>query len=126
MSAILFLSIYILSAKGINELLKVNRLISHFYETKKENNTVTFFHFLVMHYITDDLNANDNSRDGELPFKSAETFISNSNALYMPGKGFQVLTSHTFPLNTRDFITPKNSFTLPSYQNFIWHPPKHV
>ena len=50
-------------------------LIQHFYETQKNDNNITFFHFLVMHYITDDLNDKDNNRDQQLPFKSNETCI---------------------------------------------------
>lgn len=123
-SAILFLTIYLLSANGINELLKVNVLIQHFYETKKEDSSVTFFHFLFMHYITDDLNDNDNSRDKQLPFKSAEACVANSPVLYMPGKNFQLLPSYAYPLNTRNFVIKKDSFVLPGYHAFIWHPPK--
>ncbi len=124
MSAILFLSVCLLSTNGINELLKVNTLVQHYYETKKEDNTVTFFNFLFMHYIADDFNDKDNSRDDQLPFKSAGTCISNSTALYMPGKNIQLLTSHPFPLNTEDFITKRDSFILPSFHAFVWHPPK--
>jgi hypothetical protein len=125
-TAILFLFIYLLPTNGIIELLKVNMLVKHFYETKREDNSVTFFHFLVMHYVTDDLNDKDNNRDRQLPFKSTETCSSPSTALYIPCKNAQLMTSCTFNPNKKIFFTKKGSFTLPSFHTPVWHPPKYA
>jgi hypothetical protein len=124
-TAILFLSIYLFSATGLNELLEINILVQHFYETKKNDNTVTFLHFLAMHYITDDLNDKDDDRDKQLPFKSIETFISNSVLIYIPHQDTTSLGAQSFAITERIFLITKDVFVLPIYHIPVWHPPKY-
>jgi hypothetical protein len=46
-TAILFLSVYLLSATGIGELFKINTLVQHFHETNNTGKPVGFLRFLV-------------------------------------------------------------------------------
>jgi hypothetical protein len=124
-TAILFLSFYLFSATGLNELFRINILVQHFYETQKNDSRVTFLSFLVMHYITDDLNDKDKDRDKQLPFKSTETRLSNSSLIYIPGK--QVLFAFQyFAVNKRKFLSAKDSFIITQSQSPVWHPPKNA
>ena len=121
----MFLSLYLFSATGFNELFKINALVQHFYETQKNDNTVTFLHFLTMHYITDDLNDKDNDRDNQLPFKSTETVLSNISLTYIPGQYISSLASQSFIINKKDFLTIKDLFIFTNYHTLIWHPPEY-
>jgi hypothetical protein len=124
-TAIFFLSLYLFSATGVRELLKINVLVQHFYETKKKDNTITFFNFLVMHYITGDLNDKDNSRDNQLPFKSTETCLLNASLTYIPGQYISPLALPSFAINKRDFSRVKELFIFTKCPILVWHPPKY-
>ena len=124
LAAILFLSLYLLYTTGVKELLKINLLVQHFHETKKTDNTVTFFHFLVMHYVTDDLNDKDNDRDKQLPFKSPETSMLNSALIYIPTPVI-FMDFQSFAVNKRDFLAVKDLVLITSYHALVWHPPRH-
>lgn len=123
-TAILFLSIFLFSTTGFNELLKINVLVRHFHETQKNDSLVTFFHFLVMHYVTDDLNDKDNERDKQLPFKSTETGISNDYLICVSGQNMR-FEFQFFAINKNNFFPVKNLFISPNYRSFVWHPPKY-
>lgn len=119
------LSIYLLAATKLNELFKLHVLIEHFQETKKEGNTITFLNFLVMHYLTDDLNDKDNDRDMQLPFKSNEIYISGSDTNGIPVYLAAALVTHTFTSNENYFIINlAGAFPLTDYHFTVWHPPK--
>ncbi|MBK9801152.1 MAG: hypothetical protein IPP56_16000 [Bacteroidetes bacterium] len=76
-AGLFLLSIYLLFATDLKELLKVNKLVLHYSETKEINNSISFFHFLEMHYVTDDANTTDNEQDKQLPFKSPDSLTSS-------------------------------------------------
>ena len=125
-TAILFLSVYLFSATGFGELFKVNTLLQHFYETNNTGKHVDFFQFLVMHYVTDDLNDNDNDRDKQLPFKSPETFFSTGSYLYTPLQFIQsALTSRSVTVNKADLFVAKDCFVIKDFKTLVWHPPKN-
>jgi hypothetical protein len=107
-TAILFLSVYLFSTTGFGELFKINTLIQHFYETNNTGKHVGFLHFLVMHYVTDDLNDKDNDRDRQLPFKSPESYFSSTTSLYVPFQFVQTsLTAHSFTIPESDMFGVK-------------------
>ncbi len=124
-TAILFLSIYLFYTTGFHELLKVNILIEHFYETKKNYSALTFYNFLVMHYITDDLNDKDDDQDKQLPFKSTETYFTNPIVLYTPVQHVQLVTIRSFKVNKAELNVTKGCFAITKYKTPVWHPPKN-
>jgi hypothetical protein len=124
-TAILFLSVYLFSATGFGELFKINALIQHFYETNNIGKHVGFLHFLVMHYVTDDLNDTDNDRDRQLPFKSPETYFSNTTSLYTPFQFVQTsLTAQSFTINKADLLVAKDCIVIADFKMPVWHPPQ--
>lgn len=126
-TAILFLSVYLLSATELGELFKINTLVTHFYETNKTGKHVDFLSFLVMHYVTDDLNDKDNDSDKQLPFKSPETYFSNSSFLYTPLQFIQSsLTSQSVTVNKADLFVAKDCFVTKDFKTLVWHPPKNA
>ena len=126
MTAILFLSLYLFYTTGFHELLKINTLVEHFHETQKNDSALTFYHFLVMHYITDDLNDKDNDRDRQLPFKSSETFISNSTVLYIPDLCIQPVTAQYSTINKTVKLIVRDMVVFTDFNSPVWHPPKNA
>ncbi len=71
---IILSSIYFIGCTEFSQLVKCATLISHFRQHQEQNNKVTFFNFLAMHYgsIGDGTTADD-STDRQLPFKTHNT-----------------------------------------------------
>jgi hypothetical protein len=111
---------------AFNEILKINTLIEHFYETQKNDSTLTFYHFLVMHYVTDDLNDKDNDRDQQLPFKSADTHTSGNSIFYISNQNIQPMAARLFRVCEPVKIIAKDLFIDTDFDSIVWHPPKNA
>ena len=122
-SAIFILSIYLLSATPLSELLKVNVLVQHFQETRMKKGSVAFFDFLVMHYITDDGNNLDDDRDSELPFKSNSSLVAYNFSNFIINSYAEILIAptRTDKINFHNYTDP---FTSSSFSKLFWNPPK--
>lgn len=123
-TAILFLSIYLFNSMGLSELLKITTLIEHFHETQENESTVTFSQFLLMHYITDDHNTRDDDRDGQLPFKSADTHTSGNCNFYISNPHIQTLVARSFTVCKPVKIIAKDLIIHTDFNALVWHPPK--
>lgn len=68
------LTVYLLSATGVRELLKLPLLMVHFKKYKEEdkNKETGFTSFLLQHYLQEEGDDADSKEDNQLPFKSAE------------------------------------------------------
>lgn len=114
-----------LSTNGVNEVFKTGRLVQHFYETNRADRQVNILQFLIMHYITDDVNDKDNELDKQLPFKSNELPISGNTIISVPYRHVRTLDVEFATLGNKFLFLRKdgeihNNFNVP-----IWHPPKH-
>ena len=121
-TTIFLLSIYLFSATDLKELLKINALTNHFEETKLIDNSLSFFSFLIMHYITDDGNSKDNSTDAKLPFKSHEVY-SLVSLVSVPNQ-FISLAINAFPIIKNDFFVEDDLLIFTNYCALVWHPPQ--
>ena len=121
-TVLFLLSVYVFSATDLKEFFKLNVLSQHFEETKQLDNSVTFLDFLVMHYVTDDGNSNDNDTDEKLPFKSADVH-STVNFVSIPYQ-FISLAFTSFPDSKSYFFHHDDSFIVTNYQALVWHPPQ--
>ena len=122
LTAILFLSAYLISATGDSGFFKVNKLVQHSNETKGNDATVTFLYFLVTHYL------NDKYNDGnkQLLFKSPVIVISN----YLPAFDFfspiQPFNPSFFEINKTVFLIINEDFVAARRSKVVWHPPNTV
>jgi hypothetical protein len=123
LSAIFLLSVYLLSATQLSELLKVNVLIAHYQETELKSGPVAFLDFLVMHYITDDGTSQDDDRDEQLPFKSHNSLVANSFPNFIINRNVEIALA---PIGTaeRHFNDYCNPFISSTYCQQVWNPPK--
>jgi hypothetical protein len=99
-------------------------LVQHFQETQSNNNSIGFLDFLVMHYITDDVNSKDNEQDNQLPFKSTENYLSNGFPVGIANAREIHFSNGCFTINRQYIFPVKALFTNPHHQHTIWHPPK--
>jgi len=122
-SAIFLLSIYLLSATAVGELLKVDVLIEHFQETRSKNGAVAFLDFLVMHYITDDGTSQDDDRDEQLPFKSHSSLAANGFSNFIINRNVEIVLA---PAGTaeRHFHDYCNPHISSNFCKLVWNPPK--
>lgn len=122
-AAIFLLSIYLLSAIQLDELLKINVLIAHFYETRQDDHHISFADFLVMHYITDDGNSRDNDRDCQLPFKSNSSVVANNFFTFILKRSEEIVMTPV-PANKVDFHHYSTPFITSNFSKLVWNPPK--
>ena len=121
-TAILLLSVYLITATGFGELLKMSMLIDHYNQHCKSCTSLSFLDFMEMHYVTDDLNADDNTDDKKLPFKSPEVLldiITQDLICYHSPSVFKSLE-----LISGTFTIPLEKFQIKHYHPNVWHPPQ--
>lgn len=115
---ILFLSIYLLSATEISQLLKLPKLIEHV-----KAHQLSLWEFLCIHYGQGNVFDADYNEDMKLPFKTENNTVALTSSAYFP------------LLSTVSFIVPaafteKNSYVVieqfiqSRYLSNIWQPPK--
>jgi hypothetical protein len=121
--AILFLTIYVVSATELHEFFKLPQLVEHFMEHKSENNKTTLIDFLTMHYTSSEDGNSHNTDDTELPFKSHHDFGNINNIAFISFNTFQ-LDIKTTPIESKNYNTYSSEFISSAYLSSIWQPPK--
>ncbi len=120
--SILMLSPYLFSTTELYQFLKVPILIEHFIEHKSQNNTISFFQFIKMHYQNPVKDA-DYDKDQKLPFivhsEHMVVVFTITPRLHLDFK------SHRLRLFSKDKIVAYDDLFLDvDYFNAIWQPPK--
>ena len=105
--------------------MKINVVVNHFAEHKRLDQSITVYQFLVMHYITDDGNQNDNNRDMALPFKSAENFSSFNISSFLISGQVEFLNNN-FILKHSEKIPNADVKFIYNFFASIWQPPQLV
>ena len=118
-----FLFVYLFSATELSELLKIPQLFEHYTEHKNQNNKISFFDFLTMHYYDAHDNDGDDESDMKLPFKSHDN-CSVSNGQVFFSQSFPVITIKNTESSLEKIKTYKEDFLFSSFQSNIWQPPK--
>lgn len=79
-----------------------------------------------MHYLTDDLNDEDNDRDMQLPFKSLTTNIFSTSIFCIPNLGSALFVTRVFTDREMYKKIAKNLLVIADFNYTIWHPPKYA
>jgi hypothetical protein len=118
------LFIYLCATTCLGELLKAPVLFSHFIEHQADNKAITFYTFIYQHYQDDDGNDQDNDRDSQLPFKSADSLNGQGNPTGVP---VQLTKLRFFPFSETSTLGVMNyqepDISSP-YLSRFWQPPK--
>jgi hypothetical protein len=122
-SAIVFLSIYLLSATEISQLLKLPKFIEHIREHRAEDSNISLWKFLCIHYGQGNVMDADYDEDMKLPFKAENNTAFLTNAVYFPlSSSVSIVRPTDFP-EKRSFVLSEE-FLLSSYLSNIWQPPR--
>lgn len=118
--AIFFLSTYLLSTTEFFQLLKLPILFEHFAEHKEQDRNMSFFGYLIHHYVGHEPDA-DWETDMKLPFMQ----LTDSSNLSVS------LTPNSTNFHFSRMVAPKGKFSthqdndlVSDYLNKIWQPPK--
>ena len=122
-SAIFLLSIYLVSATQVAELLKVNVLIAHFHETEQKDGPLSFLQFLVMHYVTDDGTTKDDERDSQLPFKSHSSLAAGNTASFILNRVIEISITPV-GADKRHFYNYPDPLINSNFCDQVWNPPR--
>lgn len=110
-----------MSSTELHQLFKVPQLVAHFIHHQKEDGSISFLDFLVMHYNESDETADDQQHE-KLPFKSHCTAITH--IIVAEVANFNEYTSiepFTFKKTTMNY---KEVFYTSRLTESIWQPPK--
>jgi len=117
-----FVSLYLISTTELREIVKLPVLIQHFYEHKALNHEITFSVYLSDHYNAIPHTDNDEERDNQLPFKTADL-----NNLSMPA--IPAFYEHHFKKTVCIRNGNVHSLYIESFipapdEGKVWQPPK--
>ena len=120
---ILFLSIYLVSATELHELLKLPQLIEHFMEHKSDNKQTNFFDFL----FTDFSSSNDGDYvieiDVNLPFKANDKCIGSAPVAFVSNHFDYSIIKPVYS-DKKSYSKYTELFIQSSFLSTIWQPPK--
>lgn len=92
-------------------------------EHQKENQDLSFFHFLGQHYFDYDANVADYDKDMKLPFKSHDDCVGIAFHVGVPPN----ISTFEFNLAAKvqdDFVWTNEHFHANAFCATIWQPPK--
>jgi hypothetical protein len=122
--ALTLLSLYLLTATELRQLLKLPLLVEHFAEHKSQNHSITLWNFLCMHYANGNVRDADYDKDMKLPFKSNSCCNSCASLVFLISE-----ENITFPVSifTEERKSASNFYTSlvsASHLKAIWQPPQ--
>jgi hypothetical protein len=119
----MLLAFYLLSATAIHELIKVPRLVEHYFDHNREEIPVGLFHYLTLHYGIEDGTDKDAAEDSQLPFKASEYF-STISFVSVPPPVINQNIRFTESIADHDFLLSNEAFLPSPYPDRIWQPPR--
>lgn len=120
--ALLLLSVFLLSSTELKQLAKLPVLIDHFNEHKAEDQSITFWEFLSIHYAGKTVYDSDYETDMKLPFKSHDG-CAGTYVLGLVSNNFTFFNKLVFHA-VNEFGIYNESFNSSTYLSCIWQPPK--
>lgn len=121
--AIILLITILFLTKGLMKLPAAQVVVEHLQEHQKTGSAFSLFHFLFMHYVSDDLNNADNFTDTKLPFKVPYIFISNNPIDSITMQSAYWAFQNEVILKNKYSIYRK-SLLFKNINAGVWHPPQ--
>jgi len=118
---------YFFSTTELHQLLKLPFLVEHFVEHKEQNNQMTLWQFLCLHYAQDDQKDGDYDKDRKLPFKSHDC-CNNMSVVACITNQISIVTFSEKPIYVAEssFSNIEEIFFDDSFLSNIWQPPRLV
>lgn len=113
---------YVFSATELSQLLKLPTLVTHYIEHKEQNQELSFWQFLCIHYAKGNVKYADYDKDMKLPFKTSDNF---SNQLtFCATTPLLIGNKPSYQPVKKDQQIPTDEKLISSYLSTIWQPPK--
>lgn len=121
--AIAFMSVYLLSTTELYQLVKIPALVEHFMEHRQEDQGITLWDFLCMHYAHGIVRDADYEKDMKLPFKSHDYSVGLTFSAFTPNN-LSTEICKPICMSPISFPNYQENGILPSFLSTIWQPPK--
>jgi hypothetical protein len=112
----------VFSATELSQLLKLPTLVHHFIEHKEQNQELSFWQFLCIHYAKGNVKYADYDKDMKLPFKTSDNFFNQLTFCTVPS--LTISNKPTYQTDKKDEQIPSDEKLISSYLSSIWQPPK--
>ncbi len=83
------LAVHLLGNTELGQIVRLPKLIMHYYQHKNANPDLSFSSFVTMHYGGDDGNYDDNADDDQLPFHQTQNANFHFTATLHPQVSFK-------------------------------------
>jgi hypothetical protein len=118
----IFISSFLLSSTELHQFMKLPVLMKHYQVHKKQDNSLSLFDFLMLHYSQDHPIDNDDSDDNQLPFKNFEA-INHVDISIIP---FRYETEELLSA-IPEIIRPYHPEGVPCGRSYaVFHPPQAI
>lgn len=115
---------FLLFSTELQELIKLPLLFQHYFEHKAIDKDVTFTAYVVDHYNSVPHTDDDEERDNQLPFKSAEQSSGTNSPAVPPSNKFIIKNITTIALKRPSIY---NDEDIPhAFTGSVWQPPKSL
>ncbi len=121
--SISLLSIFLVSATELYQLVKLPLMVEHFKEHRQEDKDITLWAFLCMHYDYAAKPDEDYAKDMTLPFKANDSMINATIADFVPTTFYISPAKKTYASSVQ-FVTFDEQHISSSFLSNIWQPPK--
>jgi hypothetical protein len=120
-SAILFLSVSLLTQTELHQVFKLPVLLNHFAEHKAQNKDMSIGGFIILHYFSGNPKDKDYDRDMQLPFKTTDC-TAMVNVAIIPSPSYIVkLPAYFIDITYPSLANSREHF---SHTADIWQPPR--
>ncbi len=120
----ILVSLHLIAAPALQEWVKLPILFQHYFEHKAINHEITFAKYLVDHYNNVPHTDDDEARDNQLPFKSADHQTAHGlGSLAIPHYD-QISLKAPLPTLVKLTLGYTDGQVPQLYQSKIWQPPK--
>lgn len=108
---------------SVGELLKVPELLSHFKVHKVKDGLIDFHHFLFLHYSIETGTDEDADSDRQLPFNSAEAYVTAHAPVTKYNDEIGIIKPVTI-LPAITYFFKNDRFITSSFHSDVWQPPR--
>lgn len=120
--AIILIAVHLFGNTEAAQLLKLPKLISHYFQHKELDTSVTFIDFLSMHYGGDDGTSADDDIDNQLPYHQVDSHC-------LAGV-YYLIDQYSFQLNIEEYNTEYGGRLISGHSSehvsLILQPPRTV
>lgn len=122
--ALLVIACLLLGRTELHQLIRLPHLVHHFFDHQAEQPDLSLVDFLVMHYLSGDVEDADFAQDERLPFRSHDDLFAHSVTLDL------FVVPEVLPLLDGTAIELKPTYAPPAVNAGslceVWQPPKRA